>query len=321
MSPTVAAIDCGTNSIRLLIARRDPDTGAMVDLERELEMVRLGYGVDRTGRFDPAAIERTLDAARRYAELIARHGVTEMRFAATSATRDAANRDEFIAGIQQILGVTPEVISGDEEAALSFRGAVSTLDGLPAGPRLVADIGGGSTELVIGTEEPTARISMDIGSVRLTERHLHSDPPTAEEIAAATADIDAMLEEAFARLPIPEAEAMIGVAGTVTTVTAVAEGLAAYRPDVTHGADLSLAHAIGTCERLLAMSHEERAALGIIHPGRIDVIGAGALIWATILRRVGEAAGIDRARTSEHDILDGLALDVLDRAEARADRD
>ncbi|MGY5763572.1 Ppx/GppA phosphatase family protein [Brachybacterium sp. DNPG3] len=313
MTGAVAAIDCGTNSIRLLIARRDPATGASIELERRLEMVRLGYGVDRTGRFDPAAVERTLEAARGYAALIAEHDVRSIRFVATSATRDASNRDVFIDGVREILGTTPEVISGQEEAALSFRGAVSTVSGLPAGPRLVIDIGGGSTELVLGEDAPEARISTNMGSVRLTERHLRSDPPTAEEIAAATADVDALLDEAFAAVPVERTRALVGVAGTVTTITAVAQGLETYEPDVTHGADLGIEDTIAVCERVLGMTREERAELRIIHPGRLDVIGAGALIWARVLRRVAETAGIDRVRTSEHDILDGIALGELDR--------
>lgn len=313
MSRAVAAIDCGTNSIRLLIARRDPATGAMVELDRRLEMVRLGYGVDRTGRFDPDAVERTLAAARGYAELISRHDVAAIRFVATSATRDAENRDVFIDGIRSILGVVPEVISGEEEAELSFRGAVSTIADLADGPRLVVDIGGGSTELVLGELLPEARISTDMGSVRLTERHLRSDPPTAEEIAAAQADIDELLDEAFAAVPVERTRALVGVAGTVTTITAVAQGLETYEPDVTHGASLGVEESIRVCERVLGMSRQERAALRVIHPGRIDVIGAGALIWARVLRRVSDAAGITTERTSEHDILDGIALAELDR--------
>ncbi|HJG91291.1 MAG TPA: Ppx/GppA family phosphatase [Brachybacterium massiliense] len=315
MSAPVAAIDCGTNSIRLLIARRDDATGRMIDLERQLEMVRLGLGVDRTGRFDPVAIERTLDAARRYAALIAHHGVApqDIRFVATSATRDAANRAVFIEGIREILGVAPEVISGQEEAELSFRGAVSTVTGLPEGPRLVVDIGGGSTELVLGTEAPTHRISMDIGSVRLTERHLVSDPPTEAEIAAASADIDAMLDQAEQVVPFARAEALVGVAGTVTTVTAVASGIQDYRPDVTHGAALSVDQVTTTCLTLLAETRAQRSRHAVIHPGRIDVIGAGALIWARIVARVAAATSITGTRTSEHDILDGIALQLLDR--------
>ena len=315
MSAPVAAIDCGTNSIRLLIARRDDATGRMIDLERQLEMVRLGLGVDRTGRFDPVAIERTLDAARRYAALIAHHGVApqDIRFVATSATRDAANRAVFIEGIREILGVAPEVISGQEEAELSFRGAVSTVTGLPEGPRLVVDIGGGSTELVLGTEAPTHRISMDIGSVRLTERHLVSDPPTEAEIAAASAEIDAMLDQAEQVVPFARAEALVGVAGTVTTVTAVASGIQDYRPDVTHGAALSVDQVTTTCLTLLAETRAQRSRHAVIHPGRIDVIGAGALIWARIVARVAAATSITGTRTSEHDILDGIALQLLDR--------
>ena len=315
MSAPVAAIDCGTNSIRLLIARRDDATGRMIDLERQLEMVRLGLGVDRTGRFDPVAIERTLDAARRYAALIAHHGVApqDIRFVATSATRDAANRAVFIEGIREILGVAPEVISGQEEAELSFRGAVSTVTGLPEGPRLVVDIGGGSTELVLGTAAPTHRISMDIGSVRLAERHLVSDPPTEAEIAAASADIDAMLDQAEQVVPFARAEALVGVAGTVTTVTAVASGIQDYRPDVTHGAALSVDQVTTTCLTLLAETRAQRSRHAVIHPGRIDVIGAGALIWARIVARVAAATSITGTRTSEHDILDGIALQLLDR--------
>lgn len=317
MSAPVAAIDCGTNSIRLLIARRDGDGTRPTDLERRLEMVRLGLDVDRTGRFDPAAIERTLAAARQYRELIEQHDVAPeaVRFVATSATRDASNRDEFIDGIREILGVTPEVITGEEEAALSFRGAVSTVAGLPEGPRLVVDIGGGSTELVLGTTTPTHRISMDIGSVRLTERHLTTDPPTAEQIAAASADIDALLDEAESAVPLDRARSLVGVAGTVTTVTAVAQGLQEYRPDVTHGATLAIDDVLALCLDLLSQTRQQRSAHRIIHPGRIDVIGAGALIWSRIMERVSAASGITETRTSEHDILDGLALDLLDRTD------
>lgn len=315
MSAPVAAIDCGTNSIRLLIARRDGVDARPTDLERRLEMVRLGLGVDRTGRFDPVAIERTLDAARQYRELIEQQGVApeDVRFVATSATRDAANRDEFIDGIREILGVSPEVITGEEEAALSFRGAVSTVASLPEGPRLVVDIGGGSTELVLGTSTPTHRISMDIGSVRLTERHLTTDPPTAEQIAAATADIDALLDEAESAVPFDQARSLVGVAGTVTTVTAVALGLQEYRPDVTHGATLAIHDVQSLCHDLLMQTRQQRSDHRIIHPGRIDVIGAGALIWSRIMQRVSAVSGITETRTSEHDILDGLALDLLDR--------
>lgn len=314
MSAPVAAIDCGTNSIRLLIARRDEATGRLVDLERHLEMVRLGLGVDRTGRFDPVAVDRTLDAARRYQALVEHHCVRreDVRFVATSATRDASNREDFISGIRAILGIDPEVISGQEEAELSYRGAVSTVEGLPAGPALVVDIGGGSTELVLGTTAPTHRISLDMGSVRLTERHLRSDPPAADEIAAATADIDALLDEAAEAIPLERVASLVGVAGTVTTVTAVATGIRDYRPDVTHGATLPVDEVRALCEALLRETREERSRHQVIHPGRIDVIGAGALIWSRIVERVAAASGITETRTSEHDILDGMALDLLD---------
>lgn len=315
---TVAAIDCGTNSIRLLVARRDERTGALVDLERRMEIVRLGYGVDRTGRFDPAAVERTLDACRRYRELILAHGAQRLRFAATSATRDAENREEFISGVEEILGVRPEVITGAEEAALSFRGAVSALDPAVAGRRLVVDIGGGSTEFVLGQEAPEARISIDMGSVRLTERHLRSDPPTPQEIEAATTEVDRELDRAEETVPFSRADVLVGVAGTVTTVTAVLAGLEEYSPDITHGRVSEIAGMREACAQLLGESHEERARRRVIHPGRIDVIGAGALIWSRILLRVSQRAGLDAVVTSEHDILDGLAQSLLDAAGERA---
>ncbi|MFC0676193.1 Ppx/GppA phosphatase family protein [Brachybacterium hainanense] len=308
----VAAIDCGTNSIRLLIARTDPATGALCDLVREMEIVRLGYGVDRTGRFDPAAVERTLAATRRYARLIAEHGASRIRFIATSATRDAANRDVLLDGVREILGVEVEVVPGQEEAELSFRGAVATLPGIPDGDRLVVDIGGGSSELVLGSAAPTHRISLDIGSVRLTERHLRSDPPTEEEIHAASADIDALLDEAAAAVPLERTRHLVGVAGTVTTLTGVALGAQTYRPDLSHGARLALREMLRTCEEVLRMSRAERGALSIIHPGRIDVIGAGALIWERIIRRVADVSPITCTWTSEHDILDGIALSLLE---------
>lgn len=309
----VAAIDCGTNSIRLLIARPGPD-GTTVDLERRMEVVRLGHGVDRTGVLDPAAIRRTLEATRGYRELIDLHGARQVRFVATSATRDARNRADFIAGVRDILGIEPEVVTGQEEAELSFRGAVTTLAGLPEGPRLVVDIGGGSTELVLGVASPTHRISLDMGSVRLTERHLRTDPPTAAEIAAATRDIDALLDEAAQIVPWQEARAVVGVAGTVTTVTAVAEGLTRYDPDATHGDGTPIDQVLAQCDALPRATRAERAAHPVIHPGRIDVIGAGALIWARVLRRVRDASGVEICRTSEHDILDGIALSLLDEA-------
>ncbi|WP_328591641.1 Ppx/GppA phosphatase family protein [Occultella glacieicola] len=309
----VAAIDCGTNSIRLLIADRSPDGRTLTPVDRRLEMVRLGQGVDATGRFDPVALERTLAATEAYAELCRARGVEAVRFVATSATRDAANRDEFLDGVRSRLGVPAEVISGTEEAALSFAGVLSGIGAQAPGPYLVVDIGGGSTELVLGRESPTASVSMDIGSVRLTERHLRDDPPTQAQIDAASADARAALDAAAARVPLGEVATLVGVAGSVTTVTAHALRLDRYRPERIDGAELPVAAALAACRSLLTMDRGERAALPYLHPGRVDVIAAGALVWCEVITRVvAEAAAAGRhlihVRASEHDILDGIAL-------------
>jgi exopolyphosphatase / guanosine-5'-triphosphate,3'-diphosphate pyrophosphatase len=307
----VAAFDCGTNSLRLLIA--DVEGGVLTDVVRDMEVVRLGQGVDETGRFDPAALERTLGVTRRYAAQAEEHGTERVRFVATSATRDAANRGEFIDAVEAILGTPPEVIPGTEEAALSFRGAVSVLDPAQPRPVLVVDLGGGSTELVLGTDEPDAAYSMDIGCVRLTERHLRSDPPTEAEIAAARTDIRAALAVAGRTVDLSAPRAIVGVAGTITTVTATALDLPAYDPERISGTELPLAEVLAACERLLHLPRAERAALPFMHPGRVDVIGAGALVWSEILLAVAEATGaaghpLESVVTSEHDILDGIAL-------------
>ncbi|WP_426309392.1 exopolyphosphatase [Cellulosimicrobium sp. E-16] len=311
----VAAIDCGTNSIRLLVADVDPVSGTLVDLDRRMEVVRLGQGVDRTGRLAPEALARTLDAARRYADVIAELGATRTRFVATSATRDAENRAEFVEGVLAALGVEPEVVSGEEEAALSFRGATSTVAALRPGPYAVVDLGGGSTELVLGTATPDAAFSMDVGCVRLTERHLRSDPPTADEEAAARADVRAALDEATAVVPLGEAATLVGLAGSVTTVTAHALGLARYDRERINGAVLPVDAVLAACDDLLHRSRAERTALGFMHPGRVDVIGAGALVWSEVVRRVRDdvaAAGgsLTEVVTSEHDILDGIAWSI-----------
>lgn len=313
----VAAIDCGTNSIRLLIADVDSATGTLTDVTRRMTVVRLGQGVDKTGEFAAEALERTFAATDEYAQACRDAGVERIRFVATSATRDARNRDVFLEGIRERLGVTPEVISGTEEAELSFRGAASvssSLEGVHA-PFLVVDLGGGSTELVLGSDGPEAAHSMDVGCVRMTERHLVSDPPSPEQIAAATADIHAAIDAASQEVPLGRVGTLIGLAGSVTTVTAHALRLDQYRPDAIHGAVLSIDDAIAACTELIEMTREERAALPFMHPGRIDVIGAGALVWRTVLMRVQEAAraaGGDLATvvTSEHDILDGIALSL-----------
>ncbi|MBE7699660.1 Ppx/GppA family phosphatase [Oerskovia sp. Sa1BUA8] len=314
-SSRVAAIDCGTNSIRLLVADVDPTTGVLTELDRRMEVVRLGQGVDRTGRLAPEALARTLDQAAEYARVIEDLGATRTRFVATSATRDAENRAEFVDGVLARLGVAPEVVSGNEEAELSFRGATGVVAANHPGPFVVVDLGGGSTELVLGTDAPEAAWSMDVGCVRLTERHLRSDPPTAEEVAAARADVRAALDTATLTVPLGKAATLVGLAGSVTTVTAHALGLERYDRDRIDGAVLTVEETLAACEDLLARTREERAALGFMHPGRVDVIGAGALVWAEVVRRVRDdvaAAGgeLTSVVTSEHDILDGIALSI-----------
>jgi exopolyphosphatase/guanosine-5'-triphosphate,3'-diphosphate pyrophosphatase len=309
----VAGIDCGTNSIRLLVADVDPATGALVDLDRTMEVVRLGQGVDRTGRIAPEALERALEATRRYATRCTELGVEAIRYVATSATRDAENRREFVDGVRTAIGVEPEVIDGAEEARLSFRGATGVLGSRHPGPLLVVDLGGGSTELVLGTDAPVASYSMDVGCVRMTERHLHSDPPTTSEIAAAAADVRAALDAASAMVPLERTVTLVGLSGTVTTVTAHALGLPRYDPLVIDGTVLPVEVVLAAADDLLHRTHAQRAALGFMHPGRIDVIGAGALVWAEVVRRVErDVAGVGRRLgpvvTSEHDILDGITL-------------
>jgi exopolyphosphatase/guanosine-5'-triphosphate,3'-diphosphate pyrophosphatase len=314
----VAAIDCGTNSIRLLVAdvtRRDDGSFALRDVHREMRIVRLGEGVDATGRLTLAALRRTRDALADYTLICRRKGAERVRMVATSATRDAENRDDFFSMARDVLGVEAEVISGEEEARLSFTGAVGDLEP-EDGPFVVADIGGGSTELVVGTWDGTAaRItaarSVDIGCVRITERCLRGDPPTAEEVAAARALATEMLEEAFAAVPVADARTWVGVAGTVTTLSAVALGLPEYDAAQTHLSRLSTGEVARTAERLLAASHDERAANKVIHPGRVDVIGGGALIATVLAEQLEARAGIGELLISEHDILDGIALSLV----------
>lgn len=313
----VAGIDCGTNSIRLLVADVD-EQGRLTDLDRRMEVVRLGQGVDRTGRIATDALERTLDAARRYAAICADLGAEHIRFVATSATRDAENRDDFVSGVRDALGVEPEVIEGTEEAALSFRGATGVLAGRHPGHFLVVDIGGGSSEVVLGTTSVVASHSMDIGCVRLTERHLHSDPPTEAEVAAATADIVAALDAAAQDVPFGQAATLVGLAGSVTTVTAHVLGLDGYDPRAIDGAVLSVADVAAASRDLLTMSRAQRAALPFMHPGRVDVIGAGALVWSQIVERVrsevaAAAGSLSTVVVSEHDILDGITLSAAER--------
>ena len=312
----VAAIDCGTNSIRLLIAEEDPASGGLRELDRRMEIVRLGQGVDRTGRLAPEALDRTLAACRAYAAAIREHGVPpeRVRFVATSATRDAENRADFVGGVREILGVDPEVITGEEEAALSFAGATRELAGRPDAqpPYLVLDIGGGSTEFVLGDERVRAARSVDIGCVRMTERHLvHegrvADPPSAEQVAAISADVEAALDLAAERVPLTETHTLVGLAGSVTTVAGIALGLPAYDSARIHHSRVSLAQVAEISGRLLAATHAERAAMPVMHPGRVDVIGAGALILHLVMRRTGA----QEVLVSEHDILDGIAWSRL----------
>ena len=303
----VAAIDCGTNSIRLLVA--DPEDGRLVDVIRRMEIVRLGEGVDRTGRFSDAALARTFGALDDYAAQIRLLGAESVRMVATSATRDAANRDAFVSGVLDRLGVEPDVVSGEEEAALSFRGATGDLSATDvAAPYLVCDIGGGSTEFVLGDAGgPQAACSIDVGCVRMTERHLHDDPPQQQQIAAARADIERALTTVERVVPIGQARSLIGLAGSVTTVTALALGLDHYDPGRIHHARVSAADVHAVAESLLAMPRSARAALPVMHPGRVDVIGAGALVLDTVLRWGGFAEVV----ASEHDILDGIAWSIF----------
>jgi len=314
----VAAIDCGTNSIRLLVADVDVAAGTLSDVVRTMEVVRLGQGVDRTGRIAPEALERTLDATRRYAATCAELGVEQIRFVATSASRDAENRADFVDGILEAIGVEPEVVDGQEEARLSFRGATGVLAGRHRGPFLVVDLGGGSTELVLGTTSPVAAYSMDVGCVRMTERHLHDEPPTPEQIAAASADIVAALGAAGRVVPFGRAATVVGLAGTVTTVTAHALDLERYDPVRIDGAVLPVDRVLASCKALLGMSRARREVLPFMHPGRVDIIGAGALVWSNVLSHVraeiGRSGGnLRTVVTSEHDILDGIAWSAAER--------
>ncbi|WP_262698992.1 MULTISPECIES: Ppx/GppA phosphatase family protein [Streptomyces] len=315
----VAAVDCGTNSIRLLVADADPATGELTELDRQMKIVRLGQGVDRTGRLAPEALERTFAACREYAEVVRELGAERVRFVATSASRDAENRAEFVRGVVEILGVEPEVITGDQEAEFSFTGATKELTGHDrmAGPYLVVDIGGGSTEFVEGGDGVRAARSVDIGCVRLTERHLVvdgriTDPPTEDQIAAIRADVERALDLAERTVPLGRAcrpadgHALVGLAGSVTTVAGIALGLKEYDPSVIHHSRITLGQVREITGRLLGSSHAERAEIPVMHPGRIDVIGAGALILLSIMERTGA----EEVVVSEHDILDGLAWSI-----------
>jgi len=327
----VAAIDCGTNSVRLLIADADPAAGRLAELDRRMEIVRLGQGVDATGRLAPDALARTLGALDGYARLIKEAGVQAVRMVATSATRDAANAAEFVGRVTAVLGTAPEVLSGGDEARLSYTGATAELPGSAGGPYLVVDIGGGSTEFVLGgarqaggpgagSSAPGAgaqapmgslmAVSVDIGCVRLTERHLRSDPPAAAEIAAAAADIDAALDAVAEMMRAAQAATLVGLAGSVTTLAGLVLGLPRYDSAAIHHARMSAAQVAEQTRSLLAQTRDERARLPVMHPGRVDVIGGGALVLDHVMRRFGFAEVL----VSEHDILDGIAWSLADGA-------
>ena len=334
MTRRVAAVDCGTNSLRLLLADVDPGRAGLTDVVRRMEIVRLGQGVDQTGRLVPEALARTMAVLREYADIIARSGAQAVRMVATSATRDADNAVEFVRLVKEVLGVAPEVLTGDEEAVLSFTGATAELAAGPdPGPFLVADIGGGSTEFVLGSAAlggnglprgddppqtppdpggavrpprppgPPWAISVNVGCVRMTERHLHGDPPAGAEVAAAVADIDAALDTVAAAVPARDARTLIGLAGSVTTVAAIAMGMPAYDAARIHHARVAAADVHAVTRGLLAQTRAERAALGVMHPGRADVIGGGALVLDRLMQRFG----FTEVLVSEHDILDGMA--------------
>lgn len=311
-SNRVGAIDCGTNSIRLLIA--DVVDGKLRDVHREMRIVRLGQGVDATGEFAPEALARTEAALADYVALMAEHSVTAVRMVATSAARDAGNRDEFFAMTARLLGkVVPgsvaEVITGTEEAQLSFRGAVGELDPA-AGPFVVVDLGGGSTEVVRGDTTVQASFSADIGCVRLTERCLHSDPPTADEVEQARMVARDGLAEALRVVPVDGAHTWVGVAGTMTTLSALAQGMTEYDPEAIHLSRIGFDDLLAVCEQLIGMTKAERLALGPMHAGRADVIGGGAIIVEELAAVFRREAGIGELVVSEHDILDGIALSI-----------
>jgi exopolyphosphatase/guanosine-5'-triphosphate,3'-diphosphate pyrophosphatase len=306
----VAALDCGTNSLRLLIA--DVDGDRLTDIVRRMEIVRLGAGVDRTGRLAPEALARTFAVLDDYASMVREHKVDAVRMVATSATRDAENRGEFVEGVVGRLGVAPEVVTGDEEARLSYAGATRELRGVAelVAPYLVVDIGGGSTEFVVGDEAgPVAAKSVDVGCVRMTERHLVDDPPTEAQVRAAREDIEAAIDAVAVEVPLGQAKTLIGLAGSVTTVVALALNLPEYDPERIHHARVGADQVHRVTTELLAATRARRAALPVMHPGRVDVIGGGALVLDAVLER----CGFDYVVASEHDILDGIAFSAVDR--------
>ena len=299
----VAAIDCGTNSIRLLISDIDTSTNTATDVCREMRIVRLGEGVDKTNAFSPRALERTFKAIEEYEEILLKHKVENLRFVATSATRDAQNKAMFIKGVIDRLRIVPEVIAGTEEAALSFDGATRSLRQKHKAPFLIIDLGGGSTELVIGDQEPTGAYSMDVGCVRMTERHTPGGNPTKAQEEAIRTDVRNALKEAGKKVDWQKAQTIVGVAGTVTTVAAHILKLKTYDPEVLHGASISAQQISQTAQDFISLTPSQRAALPYMHEGRIEVITAGSIVLDEVMKAIGAQTLI----ASERDILDGVA--------------
>lgn len=298
----VAAIDCGTNSIRLLISDIDTSTNTATDVVREMRIVRLGEGVDKTNAFLPTALERTFKAVEEYDKLLLKHNVEHVRFVATSATRDAQNKAMFIKGVIDRLRIVPEVIAGVEEAALSFDGATRSLRQKHSAPFLVIDLGGGSTELVIGDKEPTGAYSMDVGCVRMTERHTPGGNPTKAQEEAIRTDVRNALKVAGTKVDWKTAKTVVGVAGTITTVAAHVLNLKTYDPDVLHGASITAEQVSQTAQDFITLTPAQRGALPYMHEGRIEVITAGSIVLDEVLKGIGAQTLI----ASERDILDGV---------------
>jgi exopolyphosphatase / guanosine-5'-triphosphate,3'-diphosphate pyrophosphatase len=299
----VAAIDCGTNSIRLLISDIDTSTNTATDVAREMRIVRLGEGVDKNNAFSPRALERTFKAIDEYEEILLKHNVENLRFVATSATRDAQNKAMFIKGVIDRLRIVPEVIAGTEEAALSFDGATRSLRQKHKAPFLIIDLGGGSTELVIGDQEPTGAYSMDVGCVRMTERHTPGGNPTKAQEEAIRTDVRNALKEAGKKVDWQKAQTIVGVAGTVTTVAAHILKLKTYDPEVLHGASISAQQISQTAQDFISLTPSQRAALPYMHEGRIEVITAGSIVLDEVMKAIEAQTLI----ASERDILDGVA--------------
>ena len=298
----VAAIDCGTNSIRLLISDIDTSTNTATDVVREMRIVRLGEGVDKTNAFSPRALERTFKAVDEYEKLLVKHNVEHVRFVATSATRDAQNKAMFIKGVIDRLRIVPEVIAGVEEAALSFDGATRSLRQKHSAPFLVIDLGGGSTELVIGDKEPTGAYSMDVGCVRMTERHTPGGNPTKAQEEAIRTDVRNAIKVAGTKVDWKKAQTVVGVAGTVTTVAAHVLNLKTYDPEVLHGAIITAEQISQTAQDFISLTPAQRGALPYMHEGRIEVITAGSIVLDEVMKGIGAKNLI----ASERDILDGV---------------